>query len=44
MLNLELKEFLLSTQGEIQDMIACYQIMQGIAKEKVDEKYIPDLR
>ena len=41
---MELKEFLLTTPGEIHDMIACYQIMQGIAKEKADERYIPDLR
>lgn len=42
-LHLELHEFLLSTMGEIQDQIACYQIMNGIAEEKVQEKYIPDL-
>lgn len=38
-----LSEFLVSTPGEIEDQIACYQIMQGIAEEKVQEKYIPDL-
>lgn len=42
-LNLTLQEFLLSTPGEIGELIACYQIMQGIAEEKESEKYIPDL-
>lgn len=33
------------TMGEMSEQIACYQISQGIAKEKAaDEKYIPDLR
>lgn len=30
--------------GELSDMIAGYQIMNGIAEESVEEKYIPNLR
>ncbi len=41
---MNLVEFLTSTPGEVEDMAACYQIMQGLADEKPEEKYIPELR
>lgn len=47
LLNLELQEFLLFTVGEFLDLIACYQITNGIAKEKIVKtktEYIPDWR
>lgn len=39
----ELQEWLLYTPGEIGDQIACYQIINGLAEQQIDEKYIPDL-
>jgi len=35
------------TPGEMQDLISCYQISNGIVDAKLvepDEKYVPDLR
>lgn len=43
-MNIPTDEFLLLTPGEMGDLIACYQISQGITKEAKAEKYIPDLR
>lgn len=43
-MNIPTEDFLLLTSGEMGDLIACYQISQGIAKEAKHEKFIPDLR
>ena len=49
-LNLPLEEMQLYAEGEYFDLIACYQIANGIAKEKKITKkengieYIPDWR
>jgi hypothetical protein len=46
-LNIPTKEYLVLTPGEMQDLISCYQISNGIVepqKAEQDEKYIPDLR
>ena len=44
MIGAELREWLLYTLGEIDDLIAVYQISNGLAELRADEKYIPDLR
>ena len=51
-LGLDLREYLLMTRGEVEDLIACYQIAHGIAeyvptvknKNKSNREYIPELR
>lgn len=46
-MRLDLQEYLLLSPGELNDLIACYQIAEGLAKEKkadVFDEFIPDLR
>lgn len=45
-LNLPLDEYMALTPGEMMDLISCYQISQGIAREKEqkDQQHILDLR
>lgn len=45
-LNLGLKEFLLYSQGEFFDIIACWQISQGITEldDGQEQEYIPNWR
>ena len=46
-LRLDLQEYLLLSPGELNDLIACYQIAEGLAKEKKSDAFdafIPDLR
>ena len=45
MLNIPYPVYLVTTPGEMLDMIACYQAIQwGADVKKADDNYIPDLR